>query len=150
MDKNELREFAVQKLIEEWKVDSKVDMMDLSAELARVYDLQAKYLSRWNLERFKLKSLELEYKKLKLQKYRFYLEGPTPDTKEWDYPASGKIFKPDVPLWMDADKQLQEMDIKITIANATVETLTYILDSVKYRATNLGNMIKREIWSSGQ
>lgn len=139
---------GVQKLIDEWKEDCKIGS-DLSLELAKVYQLQAKYLDGWNLVKQQIKVLELELDRLQLAKFNHYAYGPTPETKNWEYPASGKILRQDVSTWVDADKEIQEKKLVLNAAKSRFDTLTYVLDTLKYRTNTISSLMKYEMWKSG-
>jgi len=55
-----------------------------------------------------------------------------------------------VAMWVDADKQLQEKELLLASTKSRLETLTYILDTLKYRTQTIGNLIKYEMWKSGE
>jgi hypothetical protein len=141
----------LQEILAEWKADSKIDSTDLMAESEKLYALHSKYVDLWSNERLKLKSLEFDERRLKLKKHQFYLEGPSSETKKqgWDYPTSGKVLRQDIPIYTDADKQLQELESKIEIQKTKVETLEFILDAIKARGYTINTMIKFEMYRGG-
>ena len=141
----------VQEILDKWKIDSRVDASDLTAEAARIYQLHADYLDLWTNERLILKKLELQEKLLKLEKHEFLLQGPSPETKEkgWEYPVSGKVMRQDVDLYRDADKQYQDICSKIELQKAKVDTLEMILKAIGNRNFIINGMIKREVFMGG-
>lgn len=140
---------SVKKLLDQWREDSKFDMLELGKELARVPQLHADYLELHTTERFILKQLELDMDTLALRKNEHYAKGPTPDTKDWPYPASGKILPPQVKDWISADPDIQELKRKIELQQAKLDALQAILDTIKFRSNTINAMIKYEIWKSG-
>jgi len=141
----------VQEILDGWKEDSKIDSTDLTAEGQKIYLLHSKYLDLWSKERLRLKSLELQEKLLKLEKYEFLLQGPSKESKEkgWEYPVSGKVLRQDVDIYRDADKQVQEITAKIEIQRTKVDTLKMILDSINQRTYILNGLIKYDIFKGG-
>ena len=141
----------LQEILDGWKVDSSIDATDLTAEGQKIYSLHSKYLDLWSRERLRLKSLELQEKTLKLEKYEFLIQGPSQETKEkgWNYPVSGKVLRQDVDLYREADKQIQELSAKIEIQRTKVDTLKMILDSINQRTYIINGLIKLEMFKGG-
>jgi hypothetical protein len=138
-------------LMDMWKTDSALKIDDLIAESQRIYDLHSKYLDLWTRHRMILKITELEMKKLKLDKQEFLIQGPTKETKNvgWEYPTSGKVLRADIELYRDADKQMQELELKFEHQKVFVEALGYILQAIKDRNFIIGNAIKYEMFKGG-
>ena len=122
-------------LFNEWEKDSKIDKTELSDEALKIPKLHHKYYTIFAKERASLKKLEAEMKVLKLEKFEFYTLGPTMETKErgWKLPAKGMILKQDLNIYMDADKDIIELSLKIGVIQEKIEFLTSILDSLKAR-----------------
>jgi hypothetical protein len=140
-----------QQLTEMWNEDSKLDATDLTTEGERVFTLFSKYLDLYMKERMIWKVLKLKQDELKLAKHVFYTQGPTKEDREkgWDYPASGKIFKPDIGIWMEGDKELQESDLKLEASKVRVDGLAMIMDAIKQRTYIINKLIEREKFMSG-
>lgn len=124
-------------------------MTDLSEEGSKIYLLHSKYLDLWAESRLSLKSLRLQLDVLNRKKHEFFLHGPSEETKDWDYPVSGKIVRTDFDLYKAADKQIQELEFKIEAAKAKVDALKYIMDAINQRTFVINNMIKLEIFKGG-
>ena len=83
----------------EWVKDSKIDIADLGNEALKIPQLHSKYFKMYTKERLRLKSLNFEMKKLRLEKHEFFLLGPTEDTPEsWELPPQGKPLKADIQI----------------------------------------------------
>lgn len=138
-------------LITTWKKDSKFDL-DLSLESQRIYDLHSKYLDLYTSERMALKILQLQLRKLELDKHEFLLQGASKETNTlgWVYPTSGRIIRQDIDLYKAADKELQELQLKEEQKKVLVDALQNILQSIKDRGYIIGNAIRREIFMGGQ
>lgn len=138
-------------LLDMWKADAVLDASNLSKESERIPALHGKYLDLYTMYRMKLKVMELELKRLNLEKHEYLLQGPSRETKEkgWVYPTSGKIVRQDIELYRNADKQVQELELKHENAKVFVEALTSILDAIKQRGFIVGNAIKREMFIGG-
>ena len=142
---------SLEDIIAKWKIESVIDATDLTAEGQKIYQLHATFLDLWSKERLRLKSLELQEKTLKLEKYEFLTQGPSQETKEkgWTYPVSGKVLRQDVDLYREADKQIQELSAKIEIQKTKVDTLKMVLDSINQRTYIINGLIKLEMFKGG-
>ena len=139
-------------ILDLWDKDSKINFtpLEILEDAGNVHKLQAKYLRIYTSERQIKRALEREMKTLAFKKFEFYFEGPSSDTpKDWDFPARGKILKSDVPLYVDADKHILELQAKIDLATEKVEALAHILDSIKYRGNVLNGIMQHQRWTGG-
>lgn len=127
----------------EWDKDSKIDTTDLGNESIKIPQLHNKYFKVYTSEKLLLRKFEAEMRELKLEKYEFYTQGPTKETQEkgWDLPAKGLILKSDIPMYMDGDKQLIELSLKIGYQQEKIELLESIIKSL----VNRGFQIKSAI-----
>ena len=80
---------------------------------------------------------------MKLDKNEFYGDGPNQDhiEKGWKLPPKGRILKSDLPNYIEADKDIIELNLKIAYQNEKVELLISILKTI----TNMGFHIKSAI-----
>jgi len=127
----------------EWDKDSKIDTTDLGNESIKIPQLHNKYFKVYTSEKLLLRKYEAEMRELKLEKYEFYTQGPTRETQEkgWELPAKGLILKSDIPMYMDGDKQLIELSLKIGYQQEKIELLESIIKSL----VNRGFQIKSAI-----
>ena len=133
-----------------WSTDCVIDRFDLTKEMARVYTLHSKYLDQWDFEVKARREANNELKKLKRAKYYHYLHGPSPETKDWPYAASGKIMPMHIDKWMEADPDLQAAISKSEEADEKVKFLDSVLSMIKYRNTAIAAMMEHEKFRSGQ
>lgn len=124
-----------EELFAEWEKDSKIDKTEITDEALKIPRLHHKYYTIFAGERSSLKKLETEMKSLKLEKFEFYTQGPTQETKDkgWKLPAKGMILKQDLNIYMDADKDIIELSLKIGVVQEKIDFLNSILDSLKTR-----------------
>lgn len=134
-----------------WEVDSKIDRTDISNEAAKIPQLHHKYFKIFSNERLLLRKYEAELKVLKLEKYEFYTQGPTKETieKGWAFPAQGKILKNDAPNYIEADREMINLSLKIGIQKEKIELLQSIIDSISNRSYILSNVINWEKFTNG-
>ena len=113
-----------------WESDSKIDNTEIGDEAMKIAQLHHKYYQILLNERFVLKSHEAEMKKLKLQKYEFYSQGPNEETqkKGWKLPPKGIILKADIPMYMEADEDIIKLSLKIGIQ---LEKIDFLESTVK-------------------
>lgn len=126
-----------------WKVDSDVDRTELGDESLKIPKLHHKYYQVYSAEKLLLRKYEAEMKQLKLAKYEFYSQGPSRETEEkgWVLPAKGIILKQELPMYIEGDKEIIDMSLKIGLQQEKVELLESIIKSL----TNRGFQIKAAI-----
>jgi hypothetical protein len=133
----------IESIFEQWDKDSQIDRTELGEESIKIPKLHHKYYKVFISERLLLRKLDADLKQLKLEKYEFYTQGPTKDQKEkgWELPARGLILKGDIPTYIDADKDIVELTLKIGYQQEKIELLESIIKSL----VNRGFQIKAAI-----
>lgn len=118
-----------------WDDDSRIDRNALDDEALKLSQLHHKYHRIYTNERLVLRKYEAELKTLKLDKYEFYTQGPTKETQDrgWQLPAIGKIIRSDVGQYLDADKDIIELNLKIGIQHEKIELLESIIKTISNR-----------------
>ena len=132
-----------EEVFEEWKKDSDIDRTDLGNESLKIPRLHHKYYMILVAERTALKSLEAQFKQLKLEKYEFYTQGHTEETrsKGWTLPPRGIILKPDIPMYIESDKDIIDLSLKIGLQQEKVEFVESIVKSFQTRGYIIKNAI---------
>ena len=138
-------------ILELWSEDSKLDRTELSDEALKIPSLHHKYYQIYVRERLQLRAIEAELKKLKLEKYEFFTQGPNEETQKlgWKLPAKGLILKQDIPMYMDADKEIISISLKIGMQQEKIELLESIIKSFQYRGYNIKSAIDFEKFKMG-
>jgi len=133
----------IEDILDQWKNDSHIDRTELGDAALVIPKLHHKYYQIYINEKLTLRSQEADMKKLKLEKYEFFSQGHTEQTRNlgWELPARGLILKADIPMYMDADKELIKLSLKIGIQQEKIELLESIIKSL----TNRGYQIKSAI-----
>lgn len=141
----------IEDIIAEWDIDCKIDRTDLGGEQQKIPKLHNKYYKFLVPEKLKLRRFEAKMKELKLEKYEFYTQGPTEETikKGWKLPPKGMILKADIPMYMEADKDIIELSLKIGYQQEVVEFLDSILKSFTNRGYNTRSAIDWERFIAG-
>jgi hypothetical protein len=126
-----------------WEADSKIDRTELSDESLKIPQLHHKYYKIFTNERLLLRKLEADAKILKLEKYEFYTQGHTKETQEkgWELPARGMILKADLPMYMESDKEIIELNLKIGYQLEKIELLENIIKTISNRGFQIKNAI---------
>jgi len=130
-------------IYEEWKKDSNIDTTELGNEAIKIPKLHHKYFQVYSSEKLLLRKFEAEMKSLKLAKYEFYTQGPSKESQDngWVLPARGMILKQEMPMYLEADRDLIELSLKIGYQQEKIELLESIIKSL----TNRGFQIKSAI-----
>lgn len=136
---------------EEWKKDGKVDALDLTFEAANIPVLHAKYFDIYYQENKKLiqmKSLKTEEVRLKTQYYRGDMDSA--EIKQLGYePLNKMILKADVPSYVETDKKIIKITLKIEEQQMVVKFLEEILRGISNRNFIIKNMIDWERFKVG-
>lgn len=132
-----------EEIFNSWEKDSEIDKTNLAEESLIIPKLHHKYYTMFVAERTVLRRLEAEFKKLKLEKYEFYTQGPTEETKEkgWRMPARGLILKADIPMYMESDQEIIDLSLKIGMQQEKVEFLESVIKSLQTRGYIIKNAI---------
>jgi hypothetical protein len=126
-----------------WEKDSNIDTTDLGNESIKIPKLHNKYYKIFVEEKILLRKYDAQMKELKLAKHEFYTQGPSEESRKlgWVHPARGMILKQEMPMYMDGDKELIALSLKIGFQQEKVELLESIIKSL----VNRGFQIKAAI-----
>ena len=129
----------VDDIFELWTEDVEIDKTELGDEAIKIPKLHNKYFQIYTKEKLLLRKYESEMKQLKLDKYEFYTQGHTEETrsKMWVLPAKGLILKTDIPMYMDADPDIIKLSLKIGLQQEKVDLLDSIIKSLNSRGFNI-------------
>lgn len=135
-----------------WAEDSQLDRADLAHEALQIPALHHKYYKIYSNERLALRSLEAELKVLKQDKFEFYTQGPTKETHEkgWALPPVGKVLKADSNGYIEADKDIIALSLKIGLASEKVELLESIIRSLQNRGYQIKTALDFVKFQNGQ
>jgi len=122
-----------------WTEDVEIDKTELGDEAIKIPKLHNKYFQIYIKEKLLLRKFDSEMKQLKLDKYEFYTQGHTEETrsKMWELPAKGLILKTDIPMYMDADPDIVKLSLKIGLQQEKVDLLDSIIKSLNSRGFNI-------------
>ncbi len=142
---------TLDEVLDMWDVDSIHDPLELGEGALKIARLHAKYLRFLAIERLRLNKLQAEGRELRLAKHEFYTQGPTRESAEkgWQYPPVGKILVKDLSLYMDADPQMIEHNLKVCYQDQVVEALNLIFKSIQNRAWEIGRKLEDQKMKMG-
>lgn len=141
----------LERIFEEWDSDSNFDKTELGDEALKVAKLHHKYFRILTAERITKRQLEADLKVLRMEKYEFYTQGPSKETMDrgWVMPAIGKIIKSDVQNYLDADRDIIDLSLKIGIQNEKIDLLESIIKTILNRGYNIKAAIEWEKFKMG-
>lgn len=144
----------LERILEEWKTDSRIEMNALDASSVQTTVLHAKYLELHATYKLKLKDAEFKQSILMKNKFLWYsgkLSKEEIDAFGWDYdPYEGlKILKGDMSYFVEADKELQESEAKIQYLRTCIDTLKDILENLKWRHQTIRNTLEFKKFEAG-
>lgn len=133
----------LEEILDLWDGDCKVDNTELAVESTKVAIAHHRYLKIRSFENLNLAKLKGELKKLSKLKYEYYngfLDKETLDFHEWK-PFQNKILKSDIPIYIDADDDVINLNLKISVAQEKVEVLDSIIRTINNRNYAIKNAI---------
>jgi hypothetical protein len=128
----------------EWQKDSKIDEIDLDKESLKIPSLHHKYYTVLTSERLLLRKYELDLKVLKKDKFEFYTQGHNEETRKkgWELPPRGTVNKSEASMYIESDRQLEELSLKIILQQEKVDLLTDIIKTLSYRGYNIKTAVE--------
>lgn len=135
-----------------WEKDSVIDRTELGQESLNTPKIHARYLKIFAAEKLQYRRLHAEMQVLKRDKFQFLLDGATQESQDrgWEYPTRGRILKTDIGIYNDADKQVQELQLKMDIQLQKIDTLESILKTIANRGFQIKNAIDFMKFQNGQ
>jgi len=144
----------LQSILEQWQQDCVIDNSRLDDVSRDTPKLHAKYLQLLSLSKLQVKRAEASQKVLLKDKWLYYngkMDKETIEEKGWNYdPFDGlKVLKGEMDYYYDSDPEIQKSEEKIQYYKTIVETLTEIVDSLKWRHQTVGNIIRWKQFEAG-
>ncbi len=138
-------------IYQEWEKDSEINRNELGDEALRIPKLHHKYFKIFTQERLTLRKLEFDLKQLKLEKFEFFTQGPTPEQHEkgWKLPPQGKILKSEANNYVDSDEEVIQLALRIGIQLEKIELLESVIKTFTNRGFNIKSAIDWEKFKVG-
>lgn len=134
-----------------WVLDSKLDRTELGEESLRIPQLHSKYYNLFSAERLTLRQLEANYKELFRVKFEYY----NGTISEEDLRANGwepfmlRVLKSDINVYIQADPDLNKIQMKIEIQKEKVDFLESIIKNLPARGYQIKAAIDWEKFKVG-
>ena len=137
-----------------WAEDCTINNTQLDETSKQTPALHSKYLQYWSTAKLELKRAEFEQKKILKDKWLYYngkMDQKTLNDKGWNPdPFDGlKILKGEMDYYYDSDPEIQKSEEKIQYWKTVNDTLTEIIDNLKWRHQTISNIIKWKQFESG-
>jgi len=141
-------------VLEMWKKDSEIPQYNLDETSRQTPTLHAKYMEFMSIARLQLKKAEMAQKTLLKKKWLYYNGKMTQEQIQlegWDFdPFEGlKVLKGEMDYYYDADSDIQKSEEKITYYKTYIETLTEIINVLKWRHSTIKNIIDWRRFEAG-
>ena len=144
----------LKEVLAEWANDNQIHETHLDESSRKTPILHSKYLEKLANAKLLLKKAEFSQKTLLKEKWLYYngkMDKEQIENLGWDPdPFDGlKILKGEMDYYYDADPDIQKSEEKIQYFKTLVETLTDIVDTIKWRHQTISNIIKWKQFQSG-
>ena len=141
-------------ILDMWAKDSVIDPLHLDESSRQTPILHAKYLELLSTYKLQLKRAEFSQKTLLKQKWLWYngkMDHEEIEELGWDPdPFNGlKVLKGGMEYYYEADPEIQKSEEKIQYHKTVIDTLSEIVENIKWRHQTIGNMIKWRQFESG-
>ena len=145
---------TIEDVLDAWKEDCQIPRNNLDETSRQTPTLHAKYLEALQYTKLRLKDAEMKQKILLKNKWLWYngkMNQAQIEQLGWDYdPLDGlKIMKGEMDYYYDSDKEIQESELKIQYLKTMIDTLSDIVDALKWRHQTISNMIKWKVFEAG-
>ena len=142
-------------VLQMWQKDGQIDELKLDDTTIRMARIHSKYLELLTIAKMTRKKRELEYKTLLKDKWLYYngkLSKEQIDAFKWEYDPFGGLNKPlkgDMNYYYDADTDIQRSQALLEVQKIQVETIEEIMNTIRWRHQNIGNIIKWRSFEAG-
>ena len=144
----------LKEVLAEWANDNQIHETHLDESSRKPPILHSKYLEKLANAKLLLKKAEFSQKTLLKEKWLYYngkMDQEQIEKMGWDPdPFDGlKVLKGEMDYYYDADPEIQKSEEKIQYFKTLVETLSDIVDTIKWRHQTISNIIKWKQFQSG-
>ena len=128
----------IQELVDK---DLKINDSELDLESIKTPQIHNKYMKLLTKFKLMLSRNESEFHIIKKQKWEYYTGKATPEVYQ-EHPFDLKVLKVDVGIYLDADKELQQLGQKEAYLETTVNYLEKVLREITNRNWTIRNAIE--------
>ena len=134
---------------EMWQKDSVIDPDNLHDESLKIPQLHSKYYTLYNTISLLRERAKETYNKVRLDRYNYY-SGKAPAEVYAEEPFPYKVRDKDaLQRHLDADKKLNEIDLKVRYYNVMLKFLEDIIKMISNRSYQIKNSIEFMQFTSG-
>lgn len=126
-----------------WEVDCKIDETNLVGESSRIPVLHSKYYKLYHRAAMKATKLRYDLKELEKLKYEYYSGSISKEDlqKQGWQPNPLKIMKSEVGRWIETDRDVIELSLKIEYHSSVAKFLEDVIKSINQRNFVIKNII---------
>jgi hypothetical protein len=140
----------LEQLHKEAEEDLKIDRTDLVGESVRTPLIQNKWLRKLYEAKDRIVALEFEKKKIHKQNWLYY-SGKAPDEVYEKRGTFGhRVLKGDLSIFLEADEEMNKIDMKIHFANSEIDRIKQALDECNRRSFHINNALKALKFLNGE
>lgn len=126
-----------------WEQDSKIDRSELAEESLKIPQLHHKYYKIYTNEKLILNRLNYSWKELFKKKHEYY-RGVLPEedlsAHGWE-PQQMTILRQDLQIYLESDKDLDALQMKIDTQKEKIDLLESIIKSLQTRGYQIKSAI---------
>jgi hypothetical protein len=140
-----------EKIKEMAEKDLAIDDTELGNESTRIPQLHNKYLVIFHDERLVLRKAQADYRTLRKDKWEYYTGKMSQErlTELGWQPFQSKILRNDLDVYMDSDKDLSSLQVKIEYQQEKVDYLESVLKGISQRHWVIRNSIEWRKFTNG-
>lgn len=130
-------------LMQEWSNDCQIDSTEPGLALIKISTLHAKYLNILSYHRIMSKKVLKDYDALKLAKFQYYhgdIDQEELQARGWE-PNGRLIVKQNIPMYLDADEELNAILMKKIIHDEVIDFCTSVIRELNSRVFALRSFI---------
>jgi len=134
-----------------WERDAQIDRTELGEESLRIPQLHSKYFKIFSQERLLFRKMEADFKQMYKNKYEWYNGSISEESlkeHEWE-PNPLKILRTDIPMHLEADRDLQSLSLKMEMQKEKVEFVEAVIKSLTTRGFQIKSAIDWERFKMG-
>jgi hypothetical protein len=131
----------IDELFIEVERDIKIDDTELDLESIRTPQIHNKYLKIFTKHSLQYKKLQDDYKVMYRVKWEYYT-GKAPPEVYAENPFELKVLKSDIGIYLESDKDLQQLGQRMAYTKQIVEYLERILREINNRNWTIRNTIE--------
>ncbi len=140
---------SLYELTSEAENDLEIDRSRLDVEALRTPKIHNRWLKKLYQRKDKIFALELKKKILMKEKWLYYTGKASDETYVKNGAFHLKLMKQEVPMFVEADEQIQEIDVKIHVVKQEVEFIQKTIEEINRRSFHITNALKALAFLNG-